>query len=340
MFIDYTEIHLTAGQGGTGCQAFHREKYVAKGGPSGGDGGKGGSIIFEADSNLSTLLDFKYNKKYKARRGEHGKGSNQHGKNAKSIVLKVPVGSIIKEKVSGYVICDFIEHGQRHVVAKGGKGGRGNARFATPTNRAPRKFEYGREGDSLDVIIELKLLADIGLVGFPNAGKSSLLSAISDAKPKIADYPFTTLTPQLGIMKYYDYQSIVMADIPGIIEGASDGKGLGITFLRHIERTKSIAYVIDGTSESIKDTYLKLKSELENYSKILLEKPSFVIITKIDLIDISEIDINGLDNQEIAFISSVTHKNLDSLKDVIMKYVGEAKELYDIDEPEKDDFDF
>lgn len=340
MFIDYTEIHLIAGQGGTGCQAFHREKYVAKGGPSGGDGGKGGSIIFKADENLTTLLDFKYNKIYKAKRGEHGKGSNQHGKNASNIVLKVPIGSVVRNKETNEVIVDFIKHGQREIIAKGGKGGRGNARFATPTNRAPRKFEYGREGDNLEISIELKLLADVGLVGFPNAGKSSLLSALSDAKPKIADYPFTTLKPQLGIIKYFDYQSIVMADIPGIIEGASDGKGLGLTFLRHIERTKTIAYVIDGESESINDVYLKLRNELKSYSNILLEKPSLIIVTKIDLIDIKDINVKGIQNQDIVYISSVTHENLKELKTHLFKNIEVSKEMFDVESVESDEFDF
>ena len=342
MFIDYAEVKLIGGIGGSGCMAFHREKYVSQGGPSGGDGGNGGNIIFLADENLSTLMDFKYKREYKAKRGEHGKGSHMHGKRGADIIVKVPIGTIVKNIDSDEVIADFVRHGQKEKIAKGGRGGRGNARFATPSNRIPRKWEYGRDGDEINVSLEVKLFADVGLVGYPNAGKSTLLSALSGAKPKIADYPFTTLEPKLGIIEYH-YDSFVMADIPGIIEGAAEGKGLGHQFLRHIERTKSIAYIIDASEEKIEETLTTLRSELENYSKLLTEKPCILILTKSDLIEPSLLEIDFKDKIETVLISAVTRDNLDTLKEALYKKVKEGQEMLDDDEEklsEKDDFNF
>lgn len=342
MFIDYAEVKLIAGTGGSGCLAFHREKYVPTGGPSGGDGGNGASIFMEADSNLTTLMDVRYKRIYKGKRGDHGMGKNMHGRKAADITIKIPVGTIIKDKDTGDVMHDFIVHGQRELIAKGGRGGRGNARFATPTNRAPRKWEYGREGEEREIILEMKLFADIGLVGYPNAGKSTLLSVMSAAEPKIADYPFTTLEPQLGIINCYDVDQIVMADIPGIIEGASEGKGLGYKFLKHIERTKTIAYVIDGNEEDIASVFQTLQRELANYSPILREKPALVIITKADSYTEADLDLPKFEYNHIV-ISSIARENLASLKDMLWDMVKEGRKIYDED-PEanspSDEFDF
>ena len=285
MFIDYSKIFIKAGNGGDGAVAFRREKYVPKGGPAGGNGGNGGSIIFIADPNLSTLLDFRYNKKYLAQNGERGGSSLKDGKSGKDIAIKVPVGTVIKELESEEILCDLDSSGKEFIAAKGGKGGKGNSNFATPTNQTPRFAELGKSGEEKNVILELKLIADIGLVGFPNSGKSTLISVISDAKPKIADYPFTTLEPNLGIVRYKDYKSITVADIPGIIEGAHLGKGLGLKFLRHIERTRILLLMIDITSEDYVKDYKTLVNELENYSKILSRKKKILAFTKADLVE-------------------------------------------------------
>jgi GTP-binding protein len=285
MFIDQAIIYVKAGNGGKGAVSFRREKYVPKGGPDGGDGGDGGSIILETDHNLSTLLDFRYKKIYKAPNGEPGMGSMKNGKNGKDIIIKIPVGCIIKDAATGEVLADMDKDKMRFVVAKGGKGGKGNVWFATPTNQTPRFAEDGKPGEEREIFIELKLLADIGLVGFPNAGKSTLISAISAAKPKIADYPFTTLEPNLGIVRYKDFNSFVIADIPGLIEGAHQGKGLGIKFLKHIERTKILLFLIDITSEDPSKDFEILKNELESYSKELTKKDFLIALTKADLAD-------------------------------------------------------
>lgn len=317
MFIDQAKIYVKAGDGGNGCLSFRREKYVPKGGPDGGDGGKGGDVIFLADKHLRTLLDYRYKKHFKAERGKHGQGANKFGRSGKNTIIKVPLGTLIKNAETGETIADLTTHNQQATIAKGGKGGRGNARFATPTNQAPRKFEYGQKGEDFNLTLELKLLADVGLVGMPNAGKSTLLSHISAAQPKIADYPFTTLVPNLGLVKYKQINSFVVADIPGLIEGAHGGKGLGIQFLRHIERTRVIAYLIDGQSEDVFGDLTTLKSELQNYDQKLVTKPSFIIITKIDIKpvseieDIKEIEISGID---WLAISAVTGQGIGEVK--------------------------
>ena len=289
MFIDYAEIEIKAGNGGDGAVTFRREKYVPKGGPSGGNGGKGGDIIIEAHHNLSTLLDFRYKKNYKAQNGEPGSNSLKDGKSGKDIIIKVPVGTLIKNASTGKIISDLDEDKKRIIAAKGGKGGKGNSNFATPTNQAPRYAEDGKPGELNKIILELKLIADVGLVGFPNAGKSTLISVVSAAKPKIADYPFTTLEPVLGIVKYKDYQSFTIADIPGIIEGAHEGKGLGHKFLRHIERTKILLFLIDITSEDYQKFFDILNKELNNYSKVLSGKKKIVALSKADLLEEEEI---------------------------------------------------
>jgi GTP-binding protein len=283
MFIDYAEIEVSAGKGGDGAVAFRREKYVPKGGPSGGNGGKGGSIILRTDPNLFTLLDFRYKKKYKAQDGEPGGTSRKDGKFGNDVVIKIPVGTVIKNAATGKVIFDLNQIDQEVILAEGGRGGKGNSNFATPTNQAPRKAEPGKEGNSFKIILELKLIADVGLVGFPNAGKSTLISKISAAKPKIADYPFTTLAPNLGIVKYKDYKSFTVADIPGIIEGAHEGKGLGLKFLKHIERTRILLFLIDITSENYQKEYDILFNEIKSYSKKLAEKKKIISLSKADL---------------------------------------------------------
>ncbi|MGA9291017.1 MAG: GTPase ObgE [Ignavibacteriaceae bacterium] len=328
MFIDYAEIEVVSGNGGDGAVTFRREKYVPKGGPSGGNGGKGGDIIIEAHHNLSTLLDFRYKKNYKAQNGEPGGNSLKDGKSGKDIIIKVPVGTIIKNSSTKQVITDLDEDKKRIIIAKGGKGGKGNSNFATPTNQAPRYAEDGKPGEQYKIILELKLIADVGLVGFPNAGKSTLISVVSAAKPKIADYPFTTLEPVLGIVKYKDYQSFTIADIPGIIEGAHEGKGLGHKFLRHIERTKILLFLIDITSENYQESFDILNKELTNYSKVLSGKKKIIALSKADLLEEKEIKkISGKkikvknmkEVQSLPFFvfSSATKSGLDNLLDQI-----------------------
>lgn len=284
MFIDLVEIYVKAGNGGKGAVSFRREKYVPKGGPDGGDGGKGGDVVIVSDPNMSTLLDYRYKRKYVAENGENGMGALKTGKSGDDIILRVPVGTVVKDKETEEILFDFTEPHQKFIVAKGGKGGRGNTHFKSPTNQAPRKAEPGQPGEERWIILELKLIADVGIVGFPNAGKSTLISMISAAKPKIADYPFTTLEPVLGLVQYKDFKSFVVADIPGIIEGASEGKGLGLKFLRHIERTKILLFLIDASSENPFKDYKVLVKELKSYSPELLKKPHLVAISKMDLI--------------------------------------------------------
>jgi len=289
MFIDYAQIEISSGKGGDGAVTFRREKFVPKGGPSGGNGGTGGSVIFETHPNISTLLDFKYKRKYFAGNGQPGGNSLKDGKNGSDIIIKVPVGTIVKDAESEKILLDLSEPNKQTVFLKGGTGGKGNSNFATPTRRTPRFATNGKPATYLKVILELKLIADVGLVGFPNAGKSTLISTISAAKPKIADYPFTTLEPNLGIVRYRDYQSFTVADIPGIIEGAHQGKGLGIKFLRHIERTKILLFLIDITSEDYQKDFDTLYGELKKYSKKLVEKKILVALSKADLVTESEI---------------------------------------------------
>jgi GTP-binding protein len=284
-FIDEASITVVAGKGGDGCVSFRREKFVPLGGPSGGDGGKGGNVVFFADANINSLLDFRYKKVYKAGRGENGRGKNQHGKYGDDIIVPIPVGTIVKDADTDEIIYDLKVKGEEYVIARGGLGGRGNARFASSTNQAPREFEQGTEGEQRNLKLELKLLADIGIVGFPNAGKSTLISRISAAKPKIADYPFTTLIPNLGVVSYAEHKTFVVADIPGLIEGAHTGAGLGINFLKHIERTSILLYLIDISPTGGKDSLAEfdiLRNELNKFSPDLLDKPDLIALNKID----------------------------------------------------------
>lgn len=324
MFIDYVKIHVIAGQGGSGCISFRREKFVEKGGPDGGDGGKGGSITFVANKNLHTLRDFTYRREYKAQRGQHGMGSNCHGRQGESIILEVPVGTVVRDVEADRIIADFTVDKQSVVVAKGGRGGKGNARYVTSTHRSPREWEVGKSGEERQLELELKSIADIGLVGFPNAGKSTLLSRISKARPKIADYAFTTLEPNLGIVSYKEFQSFVVADIPGLIEGAHAGKGLGHQFLRHIERTRALAYILDITDEDPLSQLDTLKNELKKHSQLLAEKPMLIVLNKTDIAG-DELELKSPENEKVIKISAVTGHNIDLLLDSFYELIVKTK---------------
>lgn len=328
-FIDEAKIYIRAGNGGNGCISFRREKYVPKGGPDGGNGGNGGNVLIRADRQLNTLLDFKYRRQYDGERGEHGRGKKQDGRWGKDIVLKVPCGTIIKDSETGEIIADLVDHGQEVVAVRGGKGGKGNALFATSTNQAPRIAEPGTSGEEREIALELKLLADVGLVGFPNAGKSTLISVISAAKPKIADYPFTTLTPNLGIVRIAEERSFVVADIPGLIEGAHEGRGLGVQFLKHIERTKALLFLIDSTSEDPKKEYNVLLNELKSYSAALGKKPKLVALTKADLLDPQETKKKRVLSMgrgvEVTLISAVAGKGIEALVKSMWKMIQSVR---------------
>lgn len=291
MFVDQVKIYVKGGDGGNGMVAFRREKYVPKGGPAGGDGGRGADVVFEVEEGLRTLMDFRYQRHFKAPRGEHGMSKGQHGRGSKDMIVKVPPGTVVMDAETNEVIADLVEHGQRAVIAKGGRGGRGNTRFATPANPAPEIAENGEPGQERDVILELKLLADVGLVGFPSVGKSTLLSVVSSAKPKIAEYHFTTIVPNLGMVETDDGRSFVMADLPGLIEGAHAGVGLGHQFLRHIERTRVIVHVIDMAATEGRDPYedyLTINRELQEYNLRLTERPQIIVANKMDMPDAAE----------------------------------------------------
>jgi GTP-binding protein len=331
VFIDRAKIKIKAGDGGNGVTAFRREKFVPRGGPSGGDGGRGGDVWLESDEGLNTLLHLRYNPEHKAERGKHGEGSNRHGKDGENVIVKVPVGTQVFDAESGDLLYDFTEPDQRYLAAKGGKGGWGNAHFATPTRRAPRYHYTGRPGMEKELQLELKLIADVGLVGFPNAGKSTLISVISAAKPKIADYPFTTLEPNLGVVDLGDFRTFVVADIPGLIEGASEGAGLGDRFLRHVERTKLILHLLDVSSFSGRDPvedYEIINRELANYSPDLATRPQIVVATKIDALD-EPMRLEALkkqtakDEKEFFEISSVAGTGIKELVSAVAKRLDE-----------------
>ena len=309
-FIDQASIHIKAGSGGHGCIAFLREKFRPKGGPCGGDGGKGGNVTLKGNSNLNTLLDISLNKHYKAKNGEHGKGKNMHGKNGDDVVIEVPLGTIVKNSTTKQIIVDIVDLNQNYIIAKGGNGGFGNARYKTQKQTAPRIANDGHSGEEFDIDLELKVLADVGLVGFPNAGKSTFISKVSNAKPKIADYPFTTLTPNLGIVRFGDFSSFVIADIPGLIEHASKGKGLGTQFLKHIERTKILVFMLDPTFENISNQYNKLLNELKEHDESILNKKSIILVTKSDIGE-ENIDTSLLPNDiKLISVSSVSGYNI------------------------------
>lgn len=318
MFVDYVEIEVTAGNGGHGCMSFHTEKFVPKGGPDGGDGGRGGDIVALADPNLKTLLDYRYHRSLKAKNGQPGRGGLKTGRSGEDAVLRVPVGTLLKNLDTSELMVDLDQPERRFMVASGGKGGHGNAFYKSSTNQAPRKAQDGRPGERFRLALELKLLADVGLVGLPNAGKSTILATFSAARPKIADYPFTTLVPNLGIVKLRDYKSFVMADIPGLIEGASTGKGLGHQFLRHIQRTRLLVYVVDISDEDIVRTRESLELELAEFDESLAKQPALTVITKIDTR--SESEIKGISRRlpaDYIYISAVAHRGADEFLQAI-----------------------
>lgn len=325
MFIDVMKIELKAGRGGAGAVSFRREKFAPKGGPDGGDGGNGGSIIFRADPQLTTLADYPYKRHYKAESGQAGMGSRKFGRKGKDIEIPVPPGTIIKDEESGEILRDLVKANEKFICVKGGKGGWGNVRFATSTNQAPRRSGKGIPGGEKIIKLEVKLIADIGLVGEPNAGKSTLLSTISKARPEIADYPFTTLRPFLGIVPWQIDKSFVVADIPGLIAGAHTGKGLGHQFLRHIERTRILAFVIDGSLGKIKTRYKMLRNELYSYSKIFAEKPSILLLSKKDIWPGKIKKSNLPDDIQSLEISSATRAGLDEMIKEFWKLVEASR---------------
>ena len=325
-FLDQVKIYVKAGNGGDGSPSFRREKFIEFGGPDGGDGGKGGSVIFKAERNLNTLIDFRYQQHHKAKRGDNGSGQNRTGKSGDDLILNVPLGTQVFEEDNKTLIYDFDKVGDEFVVAKGGKGGLGNTRFKSSTNRAPRKFTKGTSGEEFTICLQLKTIADIGIIGLPNAGKSSLLAAITNANPKIANYQFTTLNPNLGVASY-DNKEITLADIPGLIEGAHKGTGLGIQFLKHVERCKSLLHMIDITNEDIKKSYKQVKTELKNYSSKLSKKKEIIVLNKIDLISknkLKQIVDNFSKNtkSEIMTVSTLKKNSISKVKAKLISYAS------------------
>jgi GTP-binding protein len=346
MFVDHVKIFVKGGDGGDGMVAFRREKYIAYGGPAGGDGGKGANVVFIVDEGLRTLMDFRYQRHFKAPRGEHGGSKSMHGKNATDVVVKVPPGTIVTDAEDGSIIADLVEHGQTAIIAKGGRGGRGNCRFATPSNPAPELSEKGEPGVHKEINLELKVLADAGLVGFPSVGKSTLLSVVSAAKPKIADYHFTTLVPNLGMVETDDHRAFVLADLPGLIEGAHQGVGLGHQFLRHIERTRVIIHVIDMSGLEGREPYedfLTINEELEQYNLRLTERPQIIVANKMDMPE-SEENLKVFkeklnDNNALIFpISALTRTGLDGLLHAVVDMLETTPEfpMHEIEDEDKE----
>ena len=325
-FLDQVKIYIKAGNGGDGSPSFRREKFIEYGGPDGGDGGSGGSIILKAERNLNTLIDYRYQQHHKAKRGDNGSGQNRTGKSGNDLVLKVPLGTQVFEEDNKTLIYDFIRIGEEFIVANGGKGGLGNTRFKSSTNRAPRKFTKGMPGEEFTIWLQLKTIADIGIIGLPNAGKSSLLAAITNANPKIANYQFTTLNPNLGVARYDD-KEVTIADIPGLVEGAHKGTGLGIQFLKHIERCKSLLHMIDITNDDIRNSYKKVKNELKNYSSKLSKKRELIILNKTDLIDKQELkkiisNFSKITKSEIVSMSTLEKNSISKIKAKLISYAS------------------
>jgi len=325
-FLDQVKIYIKAGNGGHGSPSFRREKFIEFGGPDGGDGGKGGSVILRSERNLNTLIDYRFQQHHKAERGENGSGQNRTGRGGENLFLKVPVGTQVFEEDNKTLIYDFKKEGEEFVVANGGKGGLGNTRFKSSTNRAPKKFTKGVFGEEYVIWLQLKTIADVGIVGLPNAGKSSLLGAITNATPKIANYKFTTLNPNLGVATYDD-KEITLADIPGLIEGAHEGVGLGIQFLKHIERCKTLMHLIDITNEDLENTYQQVKNELGSYSKELLNKKEIIVLNKTDLLDgdtVKEIVKNFSKNKssEVVTLSTIEKDSVSKIKAKLLSYVS------------------
>lgn len=336
-FVDEASIHITAGKGGDGSASFRREKYIQYGGPDGGDGGNGGNVFLEGDSGLNTLVDFRHRRFYKAQNGVQGKGQEKYGKKGADICIRVPLGTEVSDEINQFAIGDVTEHGQRLLVARGGRGGLGNVHFKSSTNRAPRKFTPGEVGEDIQLHLEMKVLADVGLLGFPNAGKSTLISTVSAARPKVADYPFTTLYPNLGVVRVGMDSSFVIADVPGLIEGAAAGAGLGVQFLKHLQRTRLLLHLVDiappdGMSPS--DAVSKLAQELVKFDASLGDKPRWLVFTKIDVLEYSHAkeiadEVVGEINWKAPWfmISSVTNSGIDELIQSVMRALDEMKEL-------------
>ena len=325
-FLDQVKIYIKAGNGGDGSPSFRREKFIEFGGPDGGDGGKGGSVILKAEQNLNTLIDFRYQQHHKAKRGENGAGQNRTGKSGEDLILKVPLGTQVFEEDNKTLIYDFTKINEEFIAAAGGKGGLGNTRFKSSTNRAPRKFTKGTQGEEFTIWLQLKTIADIGIIGLPNAGKSSLLASVTNANPKIANYQFTTLNPNLGVASYDD-KEITIADIPGLVEGAHKGTGLGIQFLKHIERCKSLLHLIDITSEDLKKSYQQVKNELKKYSNKLTKKKELIVLNKIDLIDEKEVnhiikDFKKNTKSEVIAVSTFNKSSVSKIKSKLLNYVS------------------
>ena len=325
-FLDQVKIYIKAGNGGDGSPSFRREKFIEFGGPDGGDGGKGGSVILKAEQNLNTLIDFRYQQHHKAKRGENGAGQNRTGKSGEDLILKVPLGTQVFEEDNKTLIYDFTKISEKFIAAAGGKGGLGNTRFKSSTNRAPRKFTKGTQGEEFTIWLQLKTIADIGIIGLPNAGKSSLLASVTNANPKIANYQFTTLNPNLGVASYDD-KEITIADIPGLVEGAHKGTGLGIQFLKHIERCKSLLHLIDITSEDLKKSYQQVKNELKKYSNKLTKKKELIVLNKIDLIDEKEVnhiikDFKKNTKSEVIALSTFNKSSVSKIKSKLLNYVS------------------
>ena len=323
-FLDQAKIYIKAGDGGSGSASFRREKFIEFGGPDGGDGGVGGSVIFESERNLNTLIDFRYTQHFKAENGKSGSKKNKTGANGKDLVIKVPVGTQLYEEDNNTLIYDFTKNKERYLVANGGKSGLGNVRFKSSTNRAPKKKTDGQTGEEFWIWLQLKVIADIGIVGLPNAGKSSLLKALTRAKPKIANYPFTTINPNLGVA-YYDNKEITLADIPGLVEGAHKGVGLGVKFLRHIERCKILIHLIDLSESDLFENYIKIRNELKNYSTTLIKKKEFVIFNKSDLIERKDLlkklgVFKKKTKRKFEVISTFKEKNIKDLKKTLIQY--------------------
>ena len=325
-FLDQVKIYIKAGNGGDGSPSFRREKFIEYGGPDGGDGGKGGSVILKAEQNLNTLIDYRYQQHHKAQRGDNGAGQNKTGKGGENLILKVPLGTQVFEEDNKTLIFDFIKIGEEFVAAAGGKGGLGNTRFKSSTNRAPRKFTKGTAGEEFTIWLQLKTIADIGIIGLPNAGKSSLLAAITNANPKIANYQFTTLNPNLGVASY-DNKEVTIADIPGLVEGAHKGIGLGTQFLKHIERCKSLLHMIDITNENLKKSYKQIKDELKNYSTKLVKKRELVVLNKTDLIEEGEVKkiveyFSKNIKSEVIVLSTLDKKSISKIKAKLISYAS------------------
>lgn len=342
MFTDYTKIIVKSGDGGNGAATFLREKYVAAGGPDGGDGGNGGNVYFQVDKDKNTLIDFRYNRKFKAKNGENGSGSHCNGKYGEDLIIKVPIGTVVKDVETGRVIADLSHPDQKELILKGGRGGRGNSHFATATRQAPRFSEDGERGEEKELILELKLLADVGLLGFPNVGKSTFLSVVTDAKPKIANYHFTTIVPNLGVVKTKDGSGFVIADIPGIIEGASEGVGLGIQFLRHVERTRLLLHFLDVSGQEgrnpIEDFYA-INKELEKYSEKLSKRKQIIVANKIDVIQDEKLlkqveELAKKENLKLFKVSAVTKQGIQELIDYVTEELKQLpkEELVEIED--------